>query len=68
MRTSGSSDVQVFHGREARDSVLTVAARGPLKHYVRIETGEPTFRHWSNGGIRLPNHGQDFVTLTIRVN
>ena len=30
--------------------------------------GELTFRHWSNGGIRLPNHGQDFVTLTFRVN
>jgi len=25
-------------------------------------------RHWSNGGIRLPNHGQDFATLTIRLN
>ncbi len=30
--------------------------------------GELTMRHWSNGGIRLPNHGQDFVTLTIRLN
>jgi Lipid A 3-O-deacylase (PagL) len=30
--------------------------------------GELTFRHWSNGGIRLPNHGQDFVTLTFRLN
>jgi hypothetical protein len=29
---------------------------------------ELTFRHWSNGGIRLPNHGQDFVTLTFRLN
>jgi hypothetical protein len=28
-------------------------------------SGELTFRHWSNGGIRLPNHGQDFVTLTV---
>lgn len=25
-------------------------------------------RHWSNGGIRLPNHGQDFATFTIRLN
>jgi len=25
-------------------------------------------RHWSNGGIRLPNHGQDFVTVTFRLN
>jgi len=31
-------------------------------------TGELTLRHWSNGGIRLPNHGQDFATLTIRFN
>ena len=30
--------------------------------------GELTMRHWSNGGIRLPNHGQDFVTLTIKLN
>jgi hypothetical protein len=30
--------------------------------------GEVTMRHWSNGGIRLPNHGQDFATLTIRLN
>jgi len=34
-------------------------------HHV---VGELTFRHWSNGGIRLPNHGQDFVTLTVRLN
>ena len=26
---------------------------------------EFAIRHWSNGGIRLPNHGQDFATLTI---
>jgi hypothetical protein len=30
--------------------------------------GELTFRHWSNAGIRLPNHGQDFVTLTVGLN
>ena len=30
--------------------------------------GEVTIRHWSNGGIRLPNHGQDFATLTVRLN
>jgi hypothetical protein len=29
---------------------------------------EVTMRHWSNGGVRLPNHGQDFATLTIRLN
>jgi len=30
--------------------------------------GEVTMRHWSNAGIQLPNHGQDFATLTVRVN
>jgi Lipid A 3-O-deacylase (PagL) len=34
----------------------------------QIAVGELTVRHWSNAGIRLPNHGQDFVTLTFRVN
>jgi hypothetical protein len=34
----------------------------------QIAVGELTVRHWSNAGIRLPNHGQDFVTLTIRLN
>jgi Lipid A 3-O-deacylase (PagL) len=29
---------------------------------------EVTARHWSNGGIRLPNHGQDFATVTFRLN
>ena len=29
---------------------------------------ELALRHWSNGGIRLPNHGQDFATLTVRLN
>ena len=26
---------------------------------------ELTMRHWSNGGVKLPNHGQDFATLTF---
>jgi hypothetical protein len=30
--------------------------------------GEITMRHWSNAGIRLPNHGQDFATVTVRLN
>jgi hypothetical protein len=30
--------------------------------------GELSMRHWSNAGIRLPNHGQDFATLTIQLN
>jgi Lipid A 3-O-deacylase (PagL) len=24
-------------------------------------------RHWSNGGLKLPNHGQDFVTVMFSV-
>lgn len=35
---------------------------------VRLPGGGPglevSVRHWSNGGIRLPNRGQDFVTLS----
>lgn len=34
----------------------------------QLAVAELTVRHWSNGGIRLPNHGQDFVTLTFRLN
>jgi Lipid A 3-O-deacylase (PagL) len=26
-----------------------------------------TMRHWSNAGIQLPNHGQDFATVTVRI-
>ncbi len=29
---------------------------------------EFAMRHWSNGGIRLPNHGQDFATLTFQLD
>jgi hypothetical protein len=29
---------------------------------------EITFRHWSNAGIKQPNHGQDFATLTFLLN
>lgn len=29
---------------------------------------ELAIRHWSNGGCRLPNHGQDFATLTVLLN
>ena len=34
----------------------------------QIAVAELTVRHWSNAGVRLPNHGQDFVTLTVRLN
>jgi hypothetical protein len=26
---------------------------------------ELTMRHWSNAGIKLPNRGQDFATVTF---
>lgn len=29
---------------------------------------EFTLRHWSNAGIKQPNHGQDFATLTFLLN
>ena len=45
-------------------SQLGVRFPMPGNHVI----AELTFRHWSNGGIRLPNHGQDFVTLTVRLN
>lgn len=34
----------------------------------QLAVAELTVRHWSNAGIRLPNHGQDLVTLTFRLN
>ena len=48
------------------DFASQLGVRFPLPGNHTI--GELTFRHWSNGGIRLPNHGQDFVTLTVRLN
>lgn len=30
-------------------------------------TIELSLRHWSNAGLRLPNHGQDFATLTFAI-
>jgi hypothetical protein len=45
-------------------SQLGLRFRLPGDHVV----GELTMRHWSNAGIRLPNHGEDFATLTFRLN
>lgn len=45
-------------------SQLGVRIRLPGSRVV----AEITIRHWSNGGIRLPNHGQDFATVTVRLN
>ena len=43
---------------------LGVRFRFPGNHVI----AELTMRHWSNGGIRLPNHGHDFATLTFKLN
>lgn len=48
------------------DFASQFGVRFPLPGHLVV--GELVFRHWSNGGIRLPNHGQDFVTLTVRLN
>jgi len=48
------------------DFASQLGLRFPLLRNRAI--GEVTIRHWSNGGIRLPNHGQDFATLTVRLN
>ena len=48
------------------DFASQVGVRFPLPGDRMI--AELAFRHWSNAGIRLPNHGQDFVTLTVRLN
>jgi hypothetical protein len=45
-------------------SQLGLRIRLPSKRAI----AELTMRHWSNGGVRLPNHGQDFATLTVRLN
>jgi hypothetical protein len=45
-------------------SQLGVRFRLPGNHLI----GELSMRHWSNAGIRLPNHGQDFATFTVQLN
>jgi hypothetical protein len=45
-------------------SQLGLRVRLPGDHVV----AELTMRHWSNGGIRLPNHGQVSATLTVRLD
>lgn len=39
-----------------------IAVRWRISHTVGMELA---FRHWSNAGIKLPNRGQDFATLTL---
>jgi hypothetical protein len=50
------------------DFASQIGVRFPLPLPDHPVVGELTFRHWSNGGVRLPNHGQDFVTLTVSLN
>jgi hypothetical protein len=45
-------------------SQLGLRFRLPGNHAL----AELSVRHWSNAGIRLPNHGQDFLMLTIKIN
>lgn len=45
-------------------SQLGLRLKLPYAH----STLEFSMRHWSNAGIKLPNHGQDFATLMIRVD
>lgn len=45
-------------------SQLGLRLKMPRAH----STLEFSVRHWSNAGIKLPNHGQDFATLTMRVD
>jgi Lipid A 3-O-deacylase (PagL) len=59
---SASDDVSVTHWDFAEQLGLRFHLPGN-----RV-VGEVTLRHWSNGGIRLPNHGQDFATVTFRLN
>jgi Lipid A 3-O-deacylase (PagL) len=39
-----------------------LAVRWRISHAVGMELA---IRHWSNAGIKLPNRGQDFATLTL---
>jgi hypothetical protein len=39
-----------------------LAVRWHISHTVGMELA---IRHWSNAGIKLPNRGQDFATLTL---
>jgi hypothetical protein len=49
------------------DFASQLGVRFPLPGNHRV-IGELTMRHWSNAGIRLPNHGQDFATFTMRID
>ena len=39
-----------------------LAVRWRISHTLGMELA---FRHWSNAGIKLPNRGQDFATLSL---
>lgn len=44
------------------DEQLTLRVTPATRYGIEL-----TMRHWSNGGLKLPNHGQDFATLTFTV-
>jgi lipid A 3-O-deacylase PagL len=50
------------------DFASQLGVRFPFPVSGNRVVGELTMRHWSNAGIRLPNHGQDFTTFTVRIN
>jgi Lipid A 3-O-deacylase (PagL) len=74
-RVIGRGSVRVFLGLGAAykgetdyldgshwNFALQLAVRWRISHAVDMELA---IRHWSNAGIKLPNHGQDFATLTL---
>jgi Lipid A 3-O-deacylase (PagL) len=50
------------------DFASQVGVRFPFPLSGNRALGELTMRHWSNAGVRLPNHGEDFTTFTVRIN
>jgi Lipid A 3-O-deacylase (PagL) len=74
-RVFGRGSVRVFLGLGASykgetdfldgshwNFALQLAVRWRISHAVDLELA---IRHWSNAGLKLPNHGQDFATLTL---
>jgi hypothetical protein len=62
--TAKTSADQLSSTNWAFASTLGLRFRLPGNHAI----AELTVRHWSNAGIRLPNHGQDFLILSVKIN
>jgi hypothetical protein len=52
-------DLSITHWNFASQLGLRVALK-PRRAFLEVD-----IRHWSNGGIRLPNRGQDFATAMV---